>query len=102
MTVTPDGKLYPCPSFIGLDEDSIGSVYDEKSLFERCPDMKIDDYCTDCELLPLCAGGCRYVSKLCLGTCSHLNCEKEFYSLAAGKQALKHVAPEEIKPALVS
>ncbi len=91
ITISPDGKIYPCPSFMNSDDYCIGSIYDTHSLLEQCPDIPFDPYCSNCAYFPLCGGGCRYASQLCFGNVKHLNCEKEFINVSLSRSILKEL-----------
>ena len=65
-TVGPYGDLYKCANFVGLDEHIIGHIKDDGTLTE----VNVDYYdfmsrdpleyeeCRNCNILPLCGGGC--------------------------------------------
>lgn len=63
VAVTPDGDIYPCHQFVGIDEWKMGNIYD------GVVDAKIADYfakthiyskkgCADCWARFYCSGGC--------------------------------------------
>ncbi len=63
VAITPDGDVYPCHQFVGMDDWQIGSVHD-LSIDEEIKDQfahatvydKID--CEDCWAKFYCSGGC--------------------------------------------
>jgi len=89
VTISPNGEIYPCPSFMDSTDNCLGTIYDKQSLLERCPDIPIDNYCINCTYLPLCGGGCRYASQICFGDIQYLNCEKEFLKEAIYRSIIK-------------
>ncbi|MBD5081178.1 MAG: thioether cross-link-forming SCIFF peptide maturase [Ruminococcaceae bacterium] len=63
IAVTPDGEIFPCHQFVGIDEWKMGNI------FEGNVDKKIKDYfakthiyskkgCSDCWARFYCSGGC--------------------------------------------
>ncbi len=67
VAVTPDGDIFPCHQFVGIDEWKMGNIYDGKV------DEKIADYfakthiyskegCADCWARFYCSGGCNATS----------------------------------------
>jgi len=60
LCVSPDGRLYPCPSLVGLGEFELGSV--EQPHLERLEELaeqwRWPRECEECELLSACRGGC--------------------------------------------
>jgi len=66
LMVDPEGNLYKCSNFLGMEEHRIGSIKDDGSFgnvryeyydwMSRNP-LKIKK-CTMCKYLPLCGGGC--------------------------------------------
>ena len=59
-----DGAIYKCPAFIGREDFSIGNL--KSGLREDRNPYHLAHWknpeCADCEYLPLCFGGCRYMS----------------------------------------
>ena len=102
VTIATDGSIYPCPSFIDSKEDCIGTIYDEEFSLERVPEIPVDDSCLDCDVFAFCAGGCRYASKLCLGSSRDLNCEKDFFKSALHRDVQKQFKIEQEEPVLLS
>lgn len=78
IVVDPEGNIYPCWAFTGnplyvkgkLEED--GSVkVTNKSLWWK---VKIEDKCKSCPYLPLCMGGCKFLSSI-----NGDDCKREAY-----------------------
>ncbi len=63
LAVTPQGELYPCHQFVGIDGFKLGDVYNgiEKTLlveeFKLC-NVYAKDKCKDCFARFYCSGGC--------------------------------------------
>ena len=64
VSVSKEGKIYPCPGFVGLDDYVLGDIWqgiDQKrmaSLQERLADVDNIPACRSCWARYLCAGGC--------------------------------------------
>lgn len=63
VAVTPDGDIYPCHQFVGMDEWRMGSVYDGKINTDMKNDFaKANVYskkeCRECWAKFYCSGGC--------------------------------------------
>lgn len=67
VAVTPDGDIYPCHQFVGIDEWKMGTIYDGKV------DQEIANYfakthiyskegCSECWARFYCSGGCNATS----------------------------------------
>lgn len=63
MSITPEGDIYPCHQFVGMEEFKMGNVYDE-SMFKETQNrfMKSNVYtkedCRKCWAKFYCSGGC--------------------------------------------
>ena len=70
FAVGPDGRIYPCYRFVGMDEWVLGDVHDHPSIDElmqsaagkRIMAFKtyVDSACKDCAHISYCRGGCPY------------------------------------------
>ena len=63
FSVSPDGKLYPCDSFLGIDEYSVGDIYNglnEKYYEFSSIRNKNTEKCKNCWARFLCGGDCYY------------------------------------------
>jgi len=63
LAVTPQGELYPCHQFVGIDEFNLGSVFEGINKTELVEDFKLcnvyaKDKCKDCFARFYCSGGC--------------------------------------------
>lgn len=63
LAVTPDGDLYPCHQFVGIDGHKMGSVFDGlqrkdiQETFKNCH-LFTKEQCNDCWAKFYCGGGC--------------------------------------------
>jgi len=76
-----DGSIYKCPGFNGKKGFSIGSL---KTGIKDYTDLyKIgiwkNNKCLECEYLPLCFGGCRYMTFIRNGKIDSIDCKKDFF-----------------------
>lgn len=70
FAVGPDGKIYPCYRFVGMDEWVLGDVRDHPTIAQlmESPAGKrimayksyVDGACKDCTHIAYCRGGCPY------------------------------------------
>jgi uncharacterized protein len=63
MAIDPNGAIYICHRFVGMEEFSMGTLYDpdfsiQKRILRAHVDARID--CKDCWARHLCAGSCWY------------------------------------------
>ncbi len=97
LAVTPEGDLYPCHQFVGMDEFKMGDVwqgvtnFEKRSEFEKCNVYSKDD-CASCWAKLHCSGGCAANSYNFNGTLNgtyHIGCElqKKRLECAIGLQA---------------
>lgn len=63
LAATPEGDLYPCHQFVGIDEFKMGTVFegvtniDVRSKFEKC-NVYSKPKCRECWAKFYCSGGC--------------------------------------------
>ncbi|MGL5677063.1 MAG: thioether cross-link-forming SCIFF peptide maturase [Cellulosilyticaceae bacterium] len=63
LAATPDGKLYPCHQFAGMEEFEMGDVWkgvtntEKRCEFEKC-NVYSKEQCTQCWAKFFCSGGC--------------------------------------------
>jgi uncharacterized protein len=78
--VNYDGLIYKCPGFIGKKGFEVGDletgVRDYSSAYRL--DIWKNEECAECEYLPLCFGGCRYMAFSRNGNMDSLDCKKEY------------------------
>ena len=75
-----DGGIYKCPGFIGNKGFEVGDVrtgvIDYTSSYNL--GMWKNEACMACEYLPLCFGGCRYMSFIQDGNLDTVDCQKAY------------------------
>lgn len=75
-----DGGLYKCPGFSGIKQFQIGDVFHgPKEPKAYYPGRWKNERCASCVYLPLCFGGCRYISYIAHGDLSKPDCQKPFF-----------------------
>jgi uncharacterized protein len=99
MVVNYDGSLYKCPAFMGWPELSIGSLAQgitDYSDTHHLGNWQNDD-CLDCPYLPLCFGGCRFLTLLNGKPLSELDCRRALLDASLEqllRQNLAHPSPK--------
>lgn len=95
LVVNYDGTFYKCPALIGIEGLEVGDV--ERGVCDHRvahgSGIWQNDECLDCSYLPLCFGGCRYLSLLQDGRADAINCHRDFYDAILGpclKQDMAH------------
>jgi uncharacterized protein len=76
-----DGTIYKCPGLIGQREFCVGDVVNgvgDYSVSHRLNNWQTEE-CLECVYLPLCFGGCRYLSLLRGSAMETLDCRKPYY-----------------------
>lgn len=82
--VNYDGLIYKCPVFIGKDGYEIGDLNTglrDYSDFYKLGNWKNEE-CVECEYLPICFGGCRYMTYVRDGNIDGLDCKKPYLDAA--------------------
>ena len=75
-----DGCIYKCPGFIGKKGYEVGDLIKGVTSYESTYKVGIykNERCAECEYLPLCFGGCRYMAFLRDGNLDNLDCKKPY------------------------
>ncbi len=78
--VNHDGTLYKCPAFIGQKDFQVGDVISGIKDYAKSYNLAIwkTDKCLECEYLPLCFGGCRFMKHLRDGHIDDIDCRKSY------------------------
>jgi len=75
-----DGFIYKCPGFIGKKGFEAGDL--QKGVKDYTASYRLgiwkNEECANCEYLPLCLGGCRYMSFLRDGSIDRVDCQKPY------------------------
>lgn len=82
FTVNYDGALYKCPALVDHPGYEVGNVREAPSYnaeMVRCLGYNTfeNPTCRDCSVLPLCAGGCRYMALVYKGRFHEIDCQRE-------------------------
>jgi uncharacterized protein len=72
LAVGPDGAIYPCQRFVGMDEYRVGDVHARPSLADlkaspvwqafAAREEHVEEACGECAYFGLCKGGCPYTA----------------------------------------
>jgi uncharacterized protein len=80
IVVNYDGSIYKCPGLIGREEYKIGDI--KTGIKDYSTSHNLDNWknqkCLDCEYLPLCFGGCRYMKLVRDGNMDGVDCRKPY------------------------
>lgn len=87
-----NGVLYKCPTFIGKRGFEAGDIWSGVKAYATKYSLGIwkNEKCLDCEYLPLCFGGCRYMSYVKHGDTKHLDCKKAFFDASLERTIKSH------------
>ncbi|GAB4259898.1 MAG: geopeptide radical SAM maturase [Deferrisomatales bacterium] len=92
FTVHYDGGLTKCPALIGHDGFVVGDLWtgfrDYGDLF-ALDRLQREAACRECEYLPLCFGGCRYMQYQREGCWDGVDCQKPFLEATLGALLLQ-------------
>lgn len=80
LIINFNGDIYKCPAFLGFEEFKIGNVFKEAHFDYKMYDLNFRENreCIECLYLPMCFGGCRYLSYLKTGKIG-IDCKKDFF-----------------------
>jgi len=110
LTVTPKGRLYPCPQMVGEDDSDAHVIGDlergvdlARAAALRAQKERSLETCASCELFARCQNqcGCRHVAASGqLGEITAVLCELEAASIEAADQVAEELVAEQV-PAFV-
>jgi uncharacterized protein len=86
-----DGAIYPCPGLIGRGEFAIGRVPQPGRDRTPAPRNWENETCLSCTDLPLCFGGCRYLTLLRTGSTAGVDCRKPYFDAALERLVLQDI-----------
>jgi len=91
-----DGRIYKCPAFIGRDKFCIGDLQTgtKGSLDSYKTGIWKNKECIECKYLPLCFGGCTYMSFVKNGHTGAMDCRKDYFDASLEtmvKQDIKYM-----------
>lgn len=80
LVVNYEGTIYKCPAFIGWKGFEAGSLESGIKDYSRSHRLGIwkKEECLDCEYLPLCFGGCRFLKMLKDGNLDGVECRRAY------------------------
>lgn len=89
------GSIYKCPGLIGRKGFEIGDLMTGIKDYRESHNLDLwkRQECLDCEYLPLCFGGCRYMKLLRDGNIDGVDCKKPYFDVtleAFIKQDIKY------------
>jgi uncharacterized protein len=98
--VNYDGTLYKCPGLIGIKGFEAGNITTGIKDYGKSYDLDFwkNDDCINCEYLPLCFGGCRYMKFIRDGNMESVDCKKPYLDAtleAFIKQDIKYILKPE-------
>ncbi|MGD9160001.1 MAG: geopeptide radical SAM maturase [Desulfobacteraceae bacterium] len=91
--VNYDGTFYKCPAFIGMEEFKVGDLETGVADFTKSHNLGMwkNEECTECVYLPLCYGGCRYMTFIRDGNVSSVDCQKEYLDVTLEKMIKQEI-----------
>ncbi len=80
IVVNFDGTIYKCPGLIGWKGFEVGDLRTGIKDYRESHNLDVwkRQECLDCEYLPLCFGGCRYMKLLRDGRIDDVDCRKPY------------------------
>lgn len=80
LVINYDGSLYKCPAFMGYEHLRIGSLREGVGEYGGTHNIDVwkKEECLDCAYLPLCFGGCRFLTLLRTGAIGDVDCRKAY------------------------
>jgi uncharacterized protein len=78
--VNYNGVIYKCPAFMGKEGFAVGDLQTGVTDYSETYKLNIwkNQECAECAYLPLCFGGCRYVTYLKDGNIETPDCQKSY------------------------
>lgn len=93
FSVNHDGSLYKCITWVGHEQFKIGDIW--QGVDERYKEThhlghwQKEGKCRECQYLPLCFGGCRYMAYQRDGSMAKVDCRKEFLDATLEKMLMQ-------------
>ena len=81
VVVNHDGTLYKCPGLIGRKGCCVGDVKSGLTDYRASHALDVwkNEECLECGYLPLCFGGCKYMTLVATGDMKGVSCRKEYF-----------------------
>lgn len=94
IVVNCEGRYYKCPALMGWEGYSVGSLAEGIKDYRQSHGIGNwqADACLDCCYLPLCFGGCRFLTKLHGKSLDEVDCRREFLDAALEQMLLQNMA----------
>ncbi|HJV36019.1 geopeptide radical SAM maturase [Geomonas sp.] len=101
LIVNYDGSLYKCPGFMSDDRLKIGTLSDGIADYRQTHNLDLwkNEECLDCPYLPICFGGCRYMTLTRTGELQEIDCRKGFYDATLETMIKQDLAARSAKKA---
>jgi uncharacterized protein len=101
LVVNYDGSLYKCPAFMGNENFRVGSLAEGISDYtaSHCIGNWQTDECLNCSYLPLCFGGCRFLTQLQGKPLTELDCKRDFLDATLETMILQNITHQRPKNA---
>ncbi len=79
--VNYDGVIYKCPGFIGKEGFEVGDLKTGIRNYSALYGLGLwkNGNCANCEYLPMCFGGCRYMTYIRDGNIKAIDCKKDYF-----------------------
>ncbi len=79
IVINYNGTIYKCPALIGWQDFETGNIKTGISDYSKSHNLEIwkNRECLDCEYLPLCFGGCRFMKLLRDNNIDGVDCRRE-------------------------
>jgi len=93
FVVNYDGTLFKCAGLIGREDFKIGDLktgIKDYSSTHNLNNWKNDE-CLNCEYLPLCFGGCRYMKFVREGNMEGVDCKKKYLDATLEKAVMQDI-----------
>jgi uncharacterized protein len=94
MVVNCEGDFYKCPAFMGQEDLCVGSLTRGVADYRESHSVgnwQVDS-CLDCPYLPLCFGGCRFLSLLRGKSMAEVDCRRVFLDATLEEYLLQNMA----------
>jgi uncharacterized protein len=94
FVVNYDGTLYKCPGLVGRKDYCVGDLKTGVKDYSASHALDVwkKEECLECAYLPLCFGGCKYMTLLATGNMQGVSCRKEYFD-----RTLKTFVAQDIK-----
>lgn len=92
LVINYNGDVYKCPCFIEIEEFKAGNVFTGINQDRKIYDLSIKENkeCMECVYLPMCFGGCRYLSYLKKGKIV-IDCKRDFFDNTIDKFVIQDI-----------